>query len=279
MGSAQFKKAAQRFLDRTRAPMARAIAKRRALRMLAAQVVRVAGSPSLREIHASSLAYHQEPHALISALFPGEGCRATEATEEAASFCTGLIERASSSELPYPDFYACELGTLTFLHAAVRLAKPSVVLETGVANGLSTEAILHALSTNVHGVLYSIDVRNDVGALVTDAGRWILRMVDTADPGSFERVISTLPDIDLFFHDADHGYASQMREFRSIWPRLRPGGFLASDDVDASYAFIDFTEESGVRPMILIDRRKIMGAVIKGTQSPGLPCMPWESPR
>ena len=37
---------------------------------------------------------------------------------------------------------------------------------------------------------------------------------------------------DLFVHDADHSYAAQLEELRTIWPHLRyPGGVILMDDV------------------------------------------------
>ena len=46
------------------------------------------------------------------------------------------------------------------LYAAVRARKPSVVVETGVAAGLSSACILAGLQRNGMGELYSIDLPN-----------------------------------------------------------------------------------------------------------------------
>ena len=44
------------------------------------------------------------------------------------------------------------------VYATVRILKPSIVVETGVASGVSTTLILQALSLNGKGQLYSIDI-------------------------------------------------------------------------------------------------------------------------
>jgi len=46
------------------------------------------------------------------------------------------------------------------VYVAVRALKPSIVVETGVASGVSTTLILKALSLNGKGQLYSIDAPN-----------------------------------------------------------------------------------------------------------------------
>jgi predicted O-methyltransferase YrrM len=46
----------------------------------------------------------------------------------------------------------------TALYVLVRIFKPEVVVETGVANGVSSSFILKALDQNSRGKLYSIDL-------------------------------------------------------------------------------------------------------------------------
>lgn len=48
------------------------------------------------------------------------------------------------------------------VYSLIRSLKPSVVLETGVANGFSSAYILEALNRNNHGHLFSIDSPNVV---------------------------------------------------------------------------------------------------------------------
>ena len=56
---------------------------------------------------------------------------------------------------------------LAFLsYSLIRIAKPRLVVETGVAAGISSTLILSALSKNNYGTLSSFDITNKVGELI-----------------------------------------------------------------------------------------------------------------
>lgn len=78
--------------------------------------------------------------------------------------------------------------------------------------------------------------------------RWTLHLGPSRQvlPG----VLSRLGEIDVFLHDADHTYGSQMDEYRHAWRHLRPGAILLSDDVD-NRAFFDFAREVDHRPWVV----------------------------
>lgn len=142
-------------------------------------------------------------------------------------------------------------ATAWVLYAHVRASRPRHILETGVANGVSSFFILNALRRNGIGVLHSIDVRQDVGALVNEEERaeWDLR------------VLRPNFALDLFIHDSDHSYLWMRREFAVAAERISAGGWMMSDDVDASYAFAEFCAAASRFPVYLLDARKYFGAV------------------
>jgi hypothetical protein len=57
------------------------------------------------------------------------------------------------------------------LYVLIRALKPKIVLETGVASGVSTLFMLQALNHNTHGTLYSIDLPNVVEASEIPVGK------------------------------------------------------------------------------------------------------------
>jgi len=145
------------------------------------------------------------------------------------------------------------------LYAIVRAAKPSVIVETGVASGRSSAHILRALAANGSGTLHSIDLPNvqegsvlprgrASGWIVPDSlrGRWKLQIGDTRE--LLPRLLERLDHVDIFLHDSDHSYEAMMFEFEQAYPKLEPGGLLLSDDTHLHAAWDDFCAKHGLRP-------------------------------
>ena len=146
---------------------------------------------------------------------------------------------------------------LDLVGALVRLLRPTTVVEAGVAEGLTTAVALHALTEGGGGGrLYSVDLppleadEQFVGRAVPEELRasWELTLGPTrlVLPGLLERV----GPVDLFVHDADHTYTAQLEDYRLLWPHLRAGGVLLSDDL-ASPAFVEFAASVGARPYLV----------------------------
>jgi predicted O-methyltransferase YrrM len=141
--------------------------------------------------------------------------------------------------------------------AVVKLTRPMVVVETGVAMGLTSAVILGALESNGDGQLYSIDLpalqakpADFVGSAVPEKlrARWTLELGPSRQvlPGLVQHV----SPIDVSLHDADHSHAGQLDEYRTVWPHLRSGGVLVSDDVRGP-AFVQFAREVGAEPSLI----------------------------
>ena len=75
--------------------------------------------------------------------------------------------------------------------------------------------------------------------------------------------IRSVGPIDIFLHDSDHRYGPQLSEYTTAWRALRPGGILMSDDIDWSYAFIDFANDHDDATIMMLDTRKVVGLLVK----------------
>jgi predicted O-methyltransferase YrrM len=159
-------------------------------------------------------------------------------------------------------------GRALFLYAAVRLARPSVLIETGCFTGWDSAVILQALHNNGHGHLYTIDLPAvkgrfsqigpncslppdlPIGFLVPPAFKehWTLIVGNVQE--ELEPLLARLPEIDLFYHDSDHSYRHMMWELTTVWPRLAPGALMVADDIAWSTAFWDFARRLGRSPVI-----------------------------
>jgi len=187
-----------------------------------------------------------------------------------------LHELASEGATREVSVQAAQLPYLGWVHsgeilyALVRVLKPSVVVETGVAAGVSSSFILAALARNGRGELHSIDFpdyeeayfptlgKNPIAVLPpgkstgflipkTLRTRWHLHVGNTRD--LLQSVLDSLSSIDIFLHDSEHTHEMMMFEFETAWSRLKPGGVLLSDDVDWNDAFPDFCRRQYVKPV------------------------------
>ncbi|MCI4325396.1 MAG: class I SAM-dependent methyltransferase [Thermoplasmata archaeon] len=150
------------------------------------------------------------------------------------------------------------------LFVLVRRLRPGTMLETGVHHGLSTRAVLAAMARNGAGRLVSTEIDANVGDLVEPSlrDRWDLRMI-APRAAALRAVVDSLGPLDVFLHDSRHTYLWQRLEYHLAWKALRPGGYLLSDDVDSSFAFLDACREWHVRPVVLVGRSKVFGMLRK----------------
>jgi len=140
------------------------------------------------------------------------------------------------------------------LYHIVRWFKPHLVVETGVANGISSSFILAAMDANQTGQLYSIDWSGDqessfvpkgkdIGWMIPDQlrKRWHLEIGKTED--KLQPLLERIGRLDIFLHDSDHTYDTMMYEYTTAWPYIAKHGLLLSDDAKMSTAFIEFTQD------------------------------------
>ncbi len=175
-----------------------------------------------------------------------------------------LRGRYADRKLNYPSAFAVTSESSFALYALVRTRRPGVVVETGVANGHSTFFLLHALRANGAGRLFSVDIGADVGVLLEDAERaaWTyVRLRRGRERQDYRAFFAGLPGLDMFVHDSDHTYPWQHFEYETAWGKMGPGAVLLSDDVDHSFAFIDFCKTHGVAPTLLMSGVKVFGVV------------------
>ena len=137
-----------------------------------------------------------------------------------------------------------ESNLFSLLYSLVCSSKPKTIIETGVANGISTNAIMKGLElSNNIGVLHSFDVLPQTSNAYKGAGNWQFHLLsERSTHKHLKRIVSKLPQVDIWLHDSNHGYRWQKFEFLLAWGRLKKGGFLISDDVDASPAWAELSE-------------------------------------
>lgn len=155
---------------------------------------------------------------------------------------------------------AMEYDVAETLYVIVRLLRPSIVVETGVAEGVSSCFILQAEEDNAHGELYSIDLPSpghkfedgliyyipqgkQSGWAVPEnlKHRWHLILGDAKE--KLPPLLQQLGNIDIFLHDSLHTFEHQKWEYETAWPFIKTGGLLLSHDVGK--AFFQLCEKHG----------------------------------
>jgi predicted O-methyltransferase YrrM len=149
------------------------------------------------------------------------------------------------------------------LYVVCRRQNPGIVVETGVASGVSSSYILCALEKNEHGQLYSIDLPgwqgNQSGWMIPDYLRHRWHLIQGRSSEKLTPLLKEIAEIDIFLHDSEHSYKNMLWEFQTAWAYLKGGGLLLSHNIDTNNAFSDFCRERGVEGYSLTD----MGGVVK----------------
>lgn len=154
-----------------------------------------------------------------------------------------------------------------------RHRRPEIVVETGVARGLTSRVLLEALERNRTGRLWSIDLPpllehelSDETAVAVPAelrDRWTLLR------GSSRRclpsLVRDLPRVDLFVHDSMHTARNVRFELGHVWGALRGGAALV-DDVERNVAFGRFTRDHPDADALVFradDARALFGCLLR----------------
>lgn len=164
------------------------------------------------------------------------------------------------------SFAGVGLGTALDYYALVRKLKPTIVVETGVCNGVSTLAVLLALKKNEQGTLHSIDYpfradesleefqaetfdgyggaaipnNKNPGWIIPEAltSRWELTIGKSQQ--KLPETIVELEEIDMFIHDSEHSEPCMMFEYELAYEHLNEDGVVLSDDITWNDAFSTF---------------------------------------
>lgn len=174
------------------------------------------------------------------------------------------------------------------LYALVRWVEPDIVLETGVASGLSSAYILCALEENNKGRLFSIDLPYEVGKTYAEGyfkpegeiwpvpkgeqPGWIIpgelrhrwELIIGRSSEKLPPLLEQLKSMDIFLHDSEHSYENMKWEYQTIWPYLKEGGLLLSHDIDRNGAFSEFCNGVGARSFVFLSR---FGGIVKSLRN------------
>jgi hypothetical protein len=164
-----------------------------------------------------------------------------------------FVSHLRSCEVVFREgFYSADFWAKKILiqYAAVRALRPEIIVETGVASGVSSSYLLLALGRNQKGTLHSVEVGDPSyrpagrapGWIVPDRlrSRWQLHIGDatTVLPELFQK----LGEVDMFIHDSLHTYEHMKFELELAYPHTRRDGLMLADDALWNSAFTEVAQ-------------------------------------
>jgi len=185
----------------------------------------------------------------------GEVFRPAETwSQEASAFLQTrreLEERlARLEDVPFPTRFDGDPVLARLGYFLTRVLRPQVVIETGVAFGISSGFILAALERNGGGRLISIDLpplgvsARVTGAIVPDRLRERWTLIRGVSTRVLPSVLRDLPPVGLFVHDSLFTQRNACEEYERVLPHLASHSAIVANRVDLSDAFALLTEEA-----------------------------------
>jgi predicted O-methyltransferase YrrM len=162
-------------------------------------------------------------------------------------------------------------ANVELLYDLVAAWRPDRVLETGVALGWSSLAILLAFASLDHGELVSIDMpypgmNNDafVGIAVPPDLRERWSLFRRPDRDVLKSTLRRFGPIDLAHYDSDKSRPGREFAYPLLWSALRPGGILVSDDIADNSVFHEFAAHVERAPIVIRkDVDNCLGILVK----------------
>jgi len=162
-------------------------------------------------------------------------------------------------------------GAATFIYYLVKYSNAEEIIETGVAYGWSSLAVLMAIKDNKKAKLISndmpyINMENDdyVGCVIPEKlkDKWELqRLPDVRGiPLALKKFNNT---IDFCHYDSDKSYTGRMWATPLLWSALKKNCFLVVDDINDNLAFKHFCESVNKNPLIIEYLGKYVGIIVK----------------
>lgn len=186
-------------------------------------------------------------------------------TESQDEFATGLDAGLWAEATAWEDEFrtsvrarrdAGELGTVPMggpgdfrlVYFLTRHLRPTIVLETGVAAGFTSAAILVAIERNGTGTLFSSDLpymgsaeaREQVGRVVEPRLRegWTLAL--GGDRANLAEFLPRMTQVDLLHYDSDKSSAGRKYALDTLADKLTPTSVIVMDDIADNTFFRDW---------------------------------------
>jgi hypothetical protein len=203
-------------------------------------------------------AWDEHLHSLLDATWPcPEGQRFDEIMADIGALLTARgLGSGRSTYAYYSDAESalCHAVWCTTLHT-----RPEVVVETGVAHGVTTRIALEALLQNDLGHLWSIDLpfpfdrrlHTETAVAVTDACRSRWSYLEGSSRKRLPSLAREVGHMEMFIHDSLHTARNTLFEMEQAASVMPVGGVMLVDDIDSHEGFLTFaSRHPGYRTIV-----------------------------
>jgi len=223
-------------------------------------------------------AWEEHLHGLLGAAWPcplGERVDELMADVRALLAARGLgFGRFTHGCFSDADRSLCRAAWCTVLHI-----RPGIVVETGVAHGVSSRIVLEAMNQNGCGHLWSIDLPYPIdrrlhaqtGAAVTDACRPRWSYLEGESTKRLPPLIAQVRHVEFFIHDSLHTARNTLFEMEQAARAMTPGGVMLVDDIRMHEGFSIFCQRHPEYQTIICpsaDRIGMFGIAVKSPAPP-----------
>jgi hypothetical protein len=182
----------------------------------------------------------------------------------------------------YGEYSDAEISLARAAWCTVLHQRPSVVVETGVARGVTSRIVLEALNRNDRGHLWSIDLphlfeknlHDQTGAAVPDSLRRHWTYIEGSSRRRLPSLLRSLVQVDLFIHDSLHSARNTRFEMEQMLSVLVPGGVMIVDDISTHQAFFNFAQDFPSPETLVCPHADIAGSCFGLVHKPGWDASP-----
>ena len=193
--------------------------------------------------------WYEHLHSLLGAPWP---CHETEQLEALmAEISKRLVANGLGTGRGTYGWYSdADITLARAVWCTTRHIQPEVVIETGVAHGVTSRIVLEAQNRNDRGHLWSIDLPHpldlrlhaETGVAVTDECRSRWTYLEGASKDRLPPLVPELGHVDMFIHDSLHTARNTLFEMEQAASAMRPGGVMLVDDIKSHLGFATFAK-------------------------------------
>lgn len=191
--------------------------------------------------------WYEHLHSLLGAVWP---CPELQRLEELMADIGALlaVRGWGFGRDTYAWYADADSSLCRAVWCAVLHTRPEVVIETGVAHGVTGRIILEALRQNEFGHLWSIDLpfpfdrrlHAETGMAITDNCRTRWSYLEGSSRQRLPPLIAQVGHVELFIHDSLHTARNTLFEMEQAASAMQPGGVILVDDISMHKGFADF---------------------------------------